>query len=724
MLQKPFCFPRRWITCIIVIIFCLAGICLSESLNGKPNLQDSPALAGYTWSPDRPPTGRNAPYISSYENFYCLKLNKYMEGYVDLGEGKDKNLKLTGPMTLTAVIQLAKQWPMKAALISKWDFMESQASYELGINAQRQIYLMISEDGLYDGKITEITTEKIIDYEKPLVVCGVFEPGRKISIYINGELCGNKTSEVARSCFDGTAEVKIGPRFEGLIAGVWFHDWALTGEQIKNWSQKLEKIIPEGIAYDKWERLKRNVPRDEPAFLGTTAGMKLVKEIDITPYVGSYVCPGDLNNDGRLDFLLYKNGSTYTVPGRLTAIDFDGNLLWQKGDLKLSEHEKSGTADVGQKGTTPALRGIAAVYDIDQDGSSEVITELWEDKQPMLYILDGGTGDVKQRIKSPISMEIRQPPYKLNRQPSRSHPVIRIARINGADEPPCIILKYGASNGIPCHAFALDDSLNVLWHIAGTANSMGHIPTAADVDEDGKDEIVLGHMLADHDGTVLWDKGEEFGWHADATAAADVLPNPGKEIFISVCGTGPLYCLSAAGDMMWSRPREQVEHGQALWVADFIEDNPGKEVIALVSGHVGRFYTFDAATGRTLAYFEHKKLMPAYPDFPAVVNWEKGGRQSLWIPQDRILVDGYGRVEAELGDMDEYVAKQIRCGTSWRPVGAQAFALDICGDEREELILYEPYEGRSIFIFSNPDSDTEIKPWKPQENAYNIRSYF
>jgi hypothetical protein len=398
--------------------------------------------------------------------------------------------------------------------------------------------------------------------------------------------------------------------------------------------------------------------------------------------------------------------------------------MWEFGNPSLATHAKSGKAAVGEQGSTPALRGIATVYDIDQDGRSEVISEMWEKDKPVLYILDGATGKVKQRINSPLDISIRQPSSKGNRQPSRSHPVIRIARLHGRGKPPSIILKYGASNDINCHAFALDGELNILWHIAGDKHSMGHIPTVADVDGDGRDEVVLGHMLADHDGRTLWDKGKEFGWHADTTAVAELIPNEGKQILISVCGTGPLYCLTPKGNVLWQKTREQVEHGQAVWTGNFIEDEQGKEVIVLASGHVGHFITFRGSDGTTLAEFEHKKTLPSYPDFPAVVNWKSRDVQSLWIPQDRTLVDGTGHVVAELGSLDEYVNKKLHCGTSWRPVGAQAIALDLCGDQRDEIVLYEPYEGESIFIFSNPDSDQKAKTYVPQPNAYNIRSYF
>ena len=33
----------------------------------------------------------------------------------------------------------------------------------------------------------------------------------------------------------------------------------------------------------------------------------------------------------------------------------------------------------------------------------------------------------------------------------------------------------------------------------------------------------------------------------------------------------------------------------------------------------------------------------------------------------------------------------------------QAFAVDACGDERDELVLYQPYNGEAILIFTQPD---------------------
>ncbi len=696
------------------------SFCLSSergSLMGNINLK-------YQWDPNNLPAGKNPPHLASYEGHHVLKTSKYLEGYVELGQGPNGALRMTGPMTLTMVFQLTKQWPMRAALISKWGYMPGQAAYELGITADKKIYYQVSLDGSADN-VCELVCNEALTMEVPTVVTAVYEPGKKIAIFINGQKKAEKTEQIPQNCYDGSASVRLGPRFEGLLAAAYFSNRAASDIEIQSMHNELSSLMPTGISYDKWKSQdKRDIIRGSADYLGKTAGVKLYKEIDISRYKGCYICPGDLNNDGKIAFVLYKNGNTYNVPGRLIAIDLEGKTLWEKGDASLTVHEKCGSAAVGEKGTSPALRGIVTVYDIDRDGKSEVISELWEQNKPMLYILDGATGKVKLERESPITLEVRQPKELGSRQSSRSHPIIRIAYLNGKKEAPCIVLKYEASNGLPCQAFALDNKLNLLWQIKGTSNSMGHIPTVADVDNDGKDEVVLGHMLADHDGTVLWDKGTEFGWHADTTAVAKLRGGDQNQILISVCGTGPVYCLDLQGDILWGKKREEISHGQAVWVGNFIEDADGQEIIACSSGHSGQFVTLRGRDGTTIAAFEHKKLLLSYPDFPAVVNWKSREVQSLWIPQDKILIDGRGNVVAELGKHDEYVQQKLHCGTSWRPVGAQALALDICGDEREELVLYEPYEGEAIFIFTQPDCDMSPKPYVAQPNGYNIRSYF
>ena len=90
-----------------------------------------------------------------------------------------------------------------------------------------------------------------------------------------------------------------------------------------------------------------------------------------------------------------------------------------------------------------ASRGIALIYDLNQDGKGEVLTEFWKDGEPMLYVLEGNTGQILHEIPSPLSLQIR------GGKRSRCHPVGRIAFLEGRDGKPSIVLKYSGATMFP-----------------------------------------------------------------------------------------------------------------------------------------------------------------------------------------------------------------------------------------------------------------------------------
>jgi len=450
------------------------------------------------------------------------------------------------------------------------------------------------------------------------------------------------------------------------------------------------------------------VPRAGPKNVsGPDQPMKFWKEIDITPYKGTFPCLGDLDGDGKVDFLLYRQGPQ-TTPGYMVALNHEGQRLWEMGDTSIKSHMPDGAWK------EPALRGIAFVYDIDQDGKAEVIAEFWQDDRPMLLVLDGATGKVKQSRESPFTLDIR------GGKRSRCHPVGRVAHLGGRGKPPAIVLIYGASNYAPGRVAALDARLQTLWQLSARNTSVAHVPTVGDVNGDGQDEIVAGTALVDAEGRLLWEKASLN--HADCTAIVDL--GAEKTVLMSICNSGPACCLSAGGQMVWEKTTKDISHGQGIWAGNFMDKEPGLEAIILKSGHRGDFMTVRAKDGRELAAFEHRREKEGYPDFPCVVNWLDCGVHSLWIPIDRCLVDGYGNVVADLGSHEERVRSRLQWGTSKSHVAVQAFAVDLCGDERDELVLYQPYNGKSIFIFTQPDSDGREKPYVHQESVYQIQSYF
>ena len=436
--------------------------------------------------------------------------------------------------------------------------------------------------------------------------------------------------------------------------------------------------------------------------------MRLWREIDLGQYQGSFPCLGDLDGDGRVDFLLYREGPQST-PGYMVALNHEGKRLWEMGDPSIQSHMPDGVWN------EPALRGIALIYDIDQDGHAEVLTEFWQDGKPMLYVLDGATGKIEQARESPLDVKVR------GGKRSRCHPIGRIAHLHGTDKPPALVMLFGASGFVPCHAVAVDARLKTIWHLSADGKAMAHVPTVRDVDGDGRDEVLCGTLLADPDGMDLWEK--KFLHHADGTAILQT-DRPEKAILVSICNTGPAACLSAKGQTLWEKTRAEVSHGQGIWAGNFIDKEPGLEAIILRSGHRGDFLTVRARDGSNLAAFQHRRELEGYPDFPCVVNWTSRQVQSLWIPIDRCLVDGYGSVVADLGAHEERVRNRLHWGTTKSQIATQAFAVDLCGDARDEIVLYQPYNGQGIFIFTQADSDGPAKSYVHQESVCNIQSYF
>jgi len=100
---------------------------------------------------------------------------------------------------------------------------------------------------------------------------------------------------------------------------------------------------------------------------------------------------GDVNGDGRIEFVFAQNerigpGDIYKYITCLTAINLDGEILWQKDYPKIENFEATSDLPV-------------SVYDIDGDGKCEVICCM----NFKILILDGETGQVLRAAKTPES---------------------------------------------------------------------------------------------------------------------------------------------------------------------------------------------------------------------------------------------------------------------------------------------------------------------------------
>ena len=114
---------------------------------------------------------------------------------------------------------------------------------------------------------------------------------------------------------------------------------------------------------------------------------------------------GDLDNDGRQEILLAQNirrmrGDNFSEISCLTAIDLDGNVLWQIGEPNPANALVSNDLPM-------------QIHDIDGDGEQEVIFC----KDFKIKVVNGKTGELKYEAPTPVA-----PPHKGDKMPETQYP--------------------------------------------------------------------------------------------------------------------------------------------------------------------------------------------------------------------------------------------------------------------------------------------------------------
>ena len=318
------------------------------------------------------------------------------------------------------------------------------------------------------------------------------------------------------------------------------------------------------------------------------------------------------------------------TPAGLVVRTWEGETLWEFG-------EQYSRLEISPATPARAARLYALVGSRPDDGG--VADEA--------VVLHGATGKQIGRMRLPDNPVSNRPDV-----PSQWDFTYEVGTSEG---PGTIDFMIKQDRGDGRHdVWAFDEDLNPLWHHRvqvpyGHHNSVH----CADVNGDGKKEIIAGGTLLSSEGELIWehDRFEEFveikgGRHYDAVLFQEPAVNEDDEpIVFLIGGSAGVYVVDAQN----GKTIETHHIGHAQWglPCKMRNDLPGLQFI--IGTRWGNFGIL------TLFSNQGERLWTIQPDYilqeSCPIQWEECGPQHFWLnttEESQGLYNGHGELEQPL----------------------------------------------------------------------------
>lgn len=448
------------------------------------------------------------------------------------------------------------------------------------------------------------------------------------------------------------------------------------------------------VPVDVWHDIYKEIPLQRPAGGVTPSG-------EAYEYSPGDVSVGDLNGDGSFEIVLKWNPANgkdnsqagYSGNQLLDAYTMDGSLMWR--------------IDLGINIRAGSHYTQFMVYDLDCDGRAELVCKTADGTRDGLGTV---LGDASADWRNSGGYILNGPEYlsvfdgrsgafidTVDYVPARGRVAAwgdgygnRVDRFLGCvaylgGQRPSVVMSRGQYSRvvvaawdlacgqlIPRWVFDSDESGNEAYHGQGNHNL-----SVADVDGDGRDEIIYGSCAIDDDGTGLYSTG--LG-HGDALHVSDMDPfRPGLEVWMphETSINGATFRDAATGEIIWDHANESdVGRGVA---AHIDAGYPGYQLWSYARGGV---YT---TSGKKISDNYSGKMM-------SFLVWWNGNLQREFLSSagrggspviERWGGDGSVRL-LNVYDVPSKYDTACTGGTKATP----NFSGDLLGDWREEMILH------------------------------------
>jgi len=431
----------------------------------------------------------------------------------------------------------------------------------------------------------------------------------------------------------------------------------------------------------------------------------------------------DLDGDGQYEIILHQTGRSKdnsqkgeTDPPIIQAYKMDGQFLWE---INLGKNIREG-----------AHYTQFLVYDLDQDGKAEIVMKTADGSQDgkgkfigdptknyvnengmilsgpeFLTVFDGQTGAEINTVNYEV------PRFAGNLNPTDEQMTEtwgdakgnRLDRFLGAvayldGKTPSVIMSRGYYTRTAIAAWDYKDKKLSLRWLFDTESSEenkkyrgqgNHNLTIADVDNDGKDEIVFGAMTVDDDGKVLNSTG--YG-HGDALHVGDLDPsNPGLEIFDiqeRFDDAGAHFRDGKTGKVLWKLP-STVYSKQGKF------QGPGRGLSLNIDPRYEGSESWAAGAGLKGIYdTKGKKISDKNPPANMGIYWD-GDFLSEILDGTNVSKWDWKNEKSNL----IFDAKNFQCESNNGTKKNPALVVDLFGDWREE-VMYRTADNQELRIFS------------------------
>ncbi|WP_066679716.1 MULTISPECIES: rhamnogalacturonan lyase [unclassified Chryseobacterium] len=431
----------------------------------------------------------------------------------------------------------------------------------------------------------------------------------------------------------------------------------------------------------------------------------------------------DLDGDGEYEIILHQTGRSHdnsqkgeTDPPIIQAYKLDGQFLWE---INLGKNIREG-----------AHYTQFLVYDLDQDGKAEIVMKTADGSKDGKgkFIGDSTKNYVNENgmilsgpefltvFNGETGAEINTVNYEVPRFAGSLNPTNeemtetwgdakgnRLDRFLGAvayldGKTPSVIMSRGYYTRTAIAAWDYKDKKLSLRWLFDTESSEdnkkyrgqgNHNLSIADVDNDGKDEIIFGAMTVDDDGKVLNSTG--YG-HGDALHVGDLDPsNPGLEIFDiqeRFDDAGAHFRDGRTGKVLWKLPSTVYSKAGKF-------QGPGRGLSLNIDPRHDGSESWAAGAGLKGVYSaKGKKISEKNPPANMGIYWDGDFLSEIL---DGTVISKWDWKKEKTNVIVD--AKDFQCESNNGTKKNPSLVADLFGDWREE-VMYRTTDNKELRIFS------------------------